>query len=115
MNTRGRARREHQAAAPTPASSPDISTKSKHTSGSESATLAATASTFHEGGAGETPSVVIAASASVTQNSGGEDLEHDMCTIRIEWEGGMENVTISNQMGNATNQWSNFGWIVTIQ
>lgn len=69
MNTRGRALREQQAAAPaTASSSPDISAKSKHTLGSESATLAASASTYHEGeegGEGETPSFVTAAFSSV--------------------------------------------------
>ena len=63
MNTRGKHRRQQQAATTdTASSSPDISAKSKHTLGSESATLAASTSTYHEGGEGGeggTPSVII--------------------------------------------------------
>jgi hypothetical protein len=67
MNTRGRARRDAQAAASAPTStSPDTSTKSKHTLGSETATNTGSLYTNNEGeewGEGGNPPSIITGSS----------------------------------------------------
>jgi hypothetical protein len=67
MNTRGRARRDAQAATSTSTStSPDISTKSKHTLGSETATNTGSLYTNNEGEEGgergNPPSIITGSS-----------------------------------------------------
>jgi hypothetical protein len=77
MNTRGRERHDPPAATSHHASSsPDISARSRHTLGSESATLAASTSTYHEGeqgGTGGTPSIITATSSFGSQPPEPED------------------------------------------
>jgi hypothetical protein len=64
MNTRRRTHHAQQAAASSATStSPDSSTKSKHTLGSESATLTGSLYTNNEGGEGEKPPSIIAGSS----------------------------------------------------
>jgi hypothetical protein len=79
METRGRSRHNPPAAASHHLpSSPDISARSRHTLGSESATLAASASTCHEGEegkTGETLSFITATSSSGSQYEEEPDIQ----------------------------------------